>query len=385
MRVEAILRQLLKSCALQTHLARLTVVTAVVAALIKARRVSIGAIGRAISGRARPKHSIKRVDRLLGNRHLRLERSVFFAAIARKLLRNVEQPVIILDWTQVVGRHQGLVAAVPIGGRALVIYEEVHPVKKLGNAGVQERFLQRLRRVLPTGATPVLVTDAGFQGPFLRAVRAMGWDFVARIRGTTTALNSDGRKLTKDGFYRVATTKPQDLGWHRLFTSRKQVEARLIVVRARRRPGPRTKARSQDEATQRAKGRDPWLLATSLPVSHAITIVSVYARRMQIEETFRDAKNHRFGWSLRHTSIRSGTRLDALLLLIALAMFVVVQVGLAAELSGIHRAYQANTRALRVLSLFVLGVAIQARGELVPRTALSSALERLRAAAHLAG
>jgi hypothetical protein len=347
--------------------------------------VSIAAIGRALASKARPKHGIKRVDRLLSNSHLRSERSQFFAAIAARVLHKVERPIIILDWTQAVGDYHRLVAAVPGEGRALVVYEEVHPVRKLGNTRVQECFLSRLKAVLPDGAVPILVTDAGFQGPFFRAVLALGWDFVGRIRGTTTARDGAGTKFSKSDLYSRATTTPRDLGWFRLFAWREGVDARLVLVRGRRRPGRRKKARSQDAALQRSKGRDPWLLATSLSIAHAVTIVAIYARRMQIEETFRDAKNHRFGWSLRHTSIRSAARLEALLLLIALAMLVVVQVGMAAELVGLHRHYQANTRTKRVLSLFVLGVAIMARRESVPRIFHQRALEVLRAAAHVTG
>jgi hypothetical protein len=356
---------------------------AVVGALIRARRVSIAAIGRAVASRSRPKHGIKRVDRLLGNGHLRSERLRFFAAIAGRVLHKVEQPIIILDWTQVVGDHHRLVAAVPGEGRALIVYEEVHPVKKLGNMRVQERFLRRLKAVIPDGAVPILVTDAGFQGPFFRAVIELGWDFVGRIRGTTTARDRAGTKFSKSDLYRRATTTPRDLGWFRLFAWRESVDARLVLVRARRKPGRRKKARSQDEAIQRRKGRDPWLLATSLGIAHAVTIVSIYARRMQIEETFRDAKNHRFGWSLRHTSIRSADRMEVLLLLIALAMLVVVQIGMAAELAGLHRGYQANTSVRRVLSLFVLGVAVLARGEPVPRIFYQRASDALRVAAHV--
>ena len=44
-------------------------------------------------------------------------------------------------------------ASLPVGGRALTLYEEVHPQKKLANRDVQHRFLQRLAQRLPAEAS----------------------------------------------------------------------------------------------------------------------------------------------------------------------------------------------------------------------------------------
>jgi hypothetical protein len=103
---------------------------------------------------------------------------------------------------------------------------------------------------------------------------------------------------------------------------------------------------------------DPWLLATSLRDGDAAYIVSLYAKRMQIEETFRDAKSHRFGWSLGGVRLSSPNRMAALLVLAIIALVVVTLIGMGAERRGAHRAYQANTERRRVLSFFVLACAI---------------------------
>lgn len=384
MRVGHIVRKILRPCLDVVHAARFAALCTVVEAVIRARRASIAAMGRSLVGRAAPKHGIKRVDRLLSNGRLHLERAEYFKAIAAYLLRRVRRPLIIVDWTQAAGDLLALVAAVPIGGRAVPVYEEVHPLRKLGNARVQSRFLGSLQRILPQGATPIVVTDAGFHGPFFRAVLELGWDFVGRVRGTATAKSADGTKFTKKELYRRANPTPRDLGWFRLYASQRSVDARLVVVRSRRKPGRRRKPRSQDEAAIRRAARDPWLLATSLAKGDAMRIVSIYSRRMQIEEAFRDAKNHRFGWSFRHVTTNSPQRLDVLLLVVILGMLVASQVGRAMELSGRHRAYQANTATKRVLSFFVLGVAALQRGERLPRAALTIALRRMHLAINAA-
>jgi hypothetical protein len=84
---------------------------------------------------------------------------------------------------------------------------------------------------------------------------------------------------------------------------------------------------------------------------------------MQIEETFRDAKNHRFGWSLSDVRTACISRAATLLLLVSIAMLVVTLVGLAAESRGLHRRYRANTLKRRALSLFVLGCVIIRRSD----------------------
>jgi hypothetical protein len=91
-------------------------VAVVVEAIIQSGRLSLSAIGRATLGHARPKHNIKRVDRLLANAHLRGERWIFFEAIAAWLLSGVFRPLILVDWTKVADGFHALVAAVPRAG-----------------------------------------------------------------------------------------------------------------------------------------------------------------------------------------------------------------------------------------------------------------------------
>src|SRR4029078_3940745 len=92
-----------------------------------------------------------------------------------------------------------------------------------------------------------------------------------------------------------------------------------VLVRKRRKPGRYIPPpSSRDEREFRTSARDPWLLATALHL-YASALVALYATRMQIEESFRDAKNHRFGWSLGHVRTASIHRAHVLLLLGPLA------------------------------------------------------------------
>ncbi|WP_258000221.1 transposase, partial [Xanthomonas oryzae] len=50
---------------------------------------------------------------------------------------------------------------------------------------------QQLRALIPDDVRPILVTDAGFRTPWFRAVSAMGWDWVGRLRGRTQVKPQD--------------------------------------------------------------------------------------------------------------------------------------------------------------------------------------------------
>nr|WP_250636848.1 transposase [Pseudoalteromonas rubra] len=69
---------------------------------------------------------------------------------------------------------------------------------------------------------------------------------------------------------------------------------------------------------------EPWLLATNLPAElfKPKRVVSLYAKRMQIEESFRDLKSPQYGMGLRHSKSRCPNRLDILLLLSLLATII---------------------------------------------------------------
>lgn len=381
MRAMKILQQLVFRSLASIHAKRLAVVFWAVRVLLRGGRLSLTALGRSAAGRASPKHTIKRVDRLLGNSSLHDEIPTFFEAVAKVLIGGRLRPVVLVDWTAAGPGHAALVATVPVDGRSLPIYAEVHPEKKYNSPPVHKRFLRQLAEVLPPGCRPIVVTDAGFKREWFIDVFAHGWDFVGRIRGKVRALDPMNPKwIHVRTLFARATTKVKDLG--RWFLPRaKSCCLRLVIVRKRSKPS-RSEARGTS-GERRAKRRawEPWLLATSLDDVSAKKIVSIYAKRMQIEETFRDAKSHRFGWSFEDALSRSSKRLEVLLLLATLAMLSATLVGQAAESRKLHHRYQANTiRTRRVLSLFFLGNNLIRWGDdaNIPREELRASLEEIR-------
>jgi len=367
------------------HVKRRDAAFDVASALLRGGRLTLTALGRAMSGEVMPKHNIKKVDRLLGNKRLLQERELFFGAIAHVLLAGACRPVVLVDWTDLEGGKCALAAAVPSDGRALPIYVEVHPEKKLSDPTVESSFLDALKRVLPAVCTPVIVTDAGFRNPWLKAVAKLGWDYLGRVSANVLVTDNKGWKRAST-FYGGTTAKPKNLG-PRTVAKTNPIDTRLVIVKERAKGRRHSSAKSNPRASAanrkcQRRARDPWLLSTSLTKRATRKVVALYRTRMQIEEAFRDTKNHRFGWCFEDARSRSCARAGTLLLIASMAMLALTVIGRCAEKLGIHRGYQANTtRHKRVLSLFVLGKLIVERGALafLTRDAMRDALHGLRA------
>jgi hypothetical protein len=251
-----------------------------------------------------------------------------------------------------------------MAGRAMMIYEEVYPEQKKGKPKIERRFLQRLKEVLPEDCRPILVTDAGFRMPWFDDVRKLGWDFVGRLTSYTLV-----KPLAKgSAWFRAAELYARA---KRVATDYKEMQVRRsgprrcrVILAPKRRSKGRQRLTRRGRPSRRSthkgiekQARQPWVLVTSLAEQPATLVLHMYRLRMQIEETFRDIKSHRFGWSFADTRSSSCTRLQTMLLLAAFAALATMMVGCAVESAGMQRYYQANTvRKRRVLSLFFLGI-----------------------------
>jgi hypothetical protein len=334
------------------HAARVTAVVTVVEALVLGAKLTLTHLGRNLRSAAFAKHSIKRVDRLLGNAHLQRERPLVYRAVAHALLAATPRPVLLVDWADCGPGHQWLLlrAAVPLGGRAVPIYEEIHPLRRYNSPRTHRRFLAHLHAVLPATCAPILVTDAGFRGPWFREVERYGWAWIGRVRNQIKYRHERSDATTwasTKTLYAGATPTPRYLG--RGLLSRRQAYAceLYLVRRYRRGRGRPRKAHGQSSAARRCRQlhKDPWLLATSLPHSTGAArhVTRLYALRMKIEEGIRDTKDARWGFALRYARSRRAERMEVLLLLAALGTVACWLAGLGAEAHKWGRHFQANT------------------------------------------
>ena len=97
------------------------------------------------------------------------------------------------------------------------------------------------------------------------------------------------------------------------------------------------------------RAREPWLVVSSPGLHHlaADAIVSLYAQRMKIEQSFRDTKNARLGLGLEVARSRSGPRFEMLLLLAQLASYVQRLTGEQARHQQLELQYMATRRTSR--------------------------------------
>jgi Transposase DDE domain len=240
-----------------------------------------------------------------------------------------------------------------------------------------------LAAVIPSDCKPVIVTDAGFRTPWFDAVAALGWDFIGRIRDTTKVLTTHGW-ISSKRLHRLAAGQPRDFEWVWL-PRYKPRPYRLVLSSSPKIKGRKRRTRSgavghrTTDIKSSSAAREPWLLVTSLSCG-CRAVLRAYGLRMQIEQSFRDAKNHRHGWALHHARSKSRKRLAVLLLIASLAAVVVQLVGRAAAHRGLQRHFQANTIThRRVLSFFVLGRNVLRRGLSLPAFSLLRAIEEMAA------
>lgn len=368
MQAGQVLDRLLRKICPDMHKLRRTALFVNVMAALHGAVLTVTHLGRAISSGAKEKHCIKRADRLLSNRRLQRERLEVYTALAGQLIGSKQRPVLLVDWSDMdeCKRHFLLRASVPVEGRALTVYEEVHTLRTKEKPKTHQRFLQTLQKMLAPDCRPIVVSDAGFRTPWFKEVEALGWDWVGRIRNRhQVQLCGEVAWIPCKRLYDKATSTPRALGQARL-TETNPITCRLLLYKGKRKGRVHLNrlgqaSRSSHNRKHAQTQREPWLLGTSLPegFKHAEKVVKLYALRMKIEEAFRDVKSTRFGLSLELHLTYQVERLQILLLIATLALMVAWLMGKATELTGQHRHYQANTVRNRVvLSTIFVGLKV---------------------------
>ena len=359
MRADVIIRKRLEKGMRHVHAARRDALFRAVQSLLRGGRLWLSALGRSRPSATSDKHSIKAIDRLLGNRALQRELGSIYAAMASVLLKDCKSPVVLVDESEIRPGVYAVTASLAWHGRAIPIYHIVRGKAFATTRRCRRRFLKALRQALPERTQPILVTDAGFESPWFDEVQRMGWDYVGRVRHLTRFF--DGTHwCSAQQLHQRATHRERSLG-KLLFPRQRPKARRLVLSKGRTSKGRKRKnklgksGRTANDRRYQKGAREPWLLATSLS-ARPQRVVRLYALRAQIEQNYRDTKNHRWGWGLDQTRTRTLQRIEVLLLVASLAYLVQHSVGVAGERNQLHLRFQANTeRKRRVLSCFVLG------------------------------
>ncbi|HEY0198705.1 MAG TPA: IS4 family transposase [Rhodanobacter sp.] len=387
MRATEVLQKCLGDALNRMHAQRARTLLHAVEALTHGRRLTLMDLARSWPDAERIRAPLKALDRLLGNRHLHAEREHVYRRMMRWLVRS-PQPVIVIDWSDLKEDRSWhlLRAAIPVGGRTLPILDMVFPGGQQGSPKAEKLFLQRLAQLLPEDVRPILITDAGFRAPWFRAVEALGWQWLGRLRHRThvkpiDASDEPSQWVSCKAMYELATRAPRDFGL--MHTVRAEPLTARVVLHAKPPKGRKHRnrqgvpARNSNSRKNAQRESEPWLLVASPSLAlSARQLMTLYGRRMQIELSFRDLKSHRYGQGFEDSLTRRGERIEVLLLLSTMAAFASWLVGMACEACGID-AWLAPFRSKRRLySVMRLG-----REALVRRwscTRLSELIDQLR-------
>jgi hypothetical protein len=220
--------------------------------------------------------------------------------ILARLAARGQTIVLLIDQTQASERHQAVMVAVRLGGRALPLAWRVKETSGAIGFAEQREALQAAARLLPAGAQPVLLGDRFYGSPDLIAwCRSQGWDWRLRLKQDLLVFEEGGETTLADCFRR---------GDHRL---------RDIELTGKR-------VRTHVAMVHEAGHREPWIIALSQTPS--VHKALDYGLRWGIEALFSDFKSRGFG--LEDSQIRLSARLDRLILVMALALFWAVSTGM---------------------------------------------------------
>lgn len=308
---------------------------------------------------------IKRVDRALGNKNLLRECPMIYQTMVKMVLHGIKHPAIIVDWSPLTqdGGLQLIRASAVVRGRSMTLYEEVHRQCDSGSPEVHKRFLARLETMLPAGCDVVFISDAGFRSPWFQLLDSKGYAWVGRIRNRDMVRSQEDDQASWHGckeLYQSATGTARDLGAYTYVRSN-SVSCRLVLIK--KPPAGRHQktvqgkpAHSSHTVQQRKAQTEPWLLAVSPRLAHcsAKQIVKIYSARMQIEQTFRDTKNPRWGLGLSESQSHRAERWSILLMIGALLIFALWLIGLTAKKTGYQIQYGSKKKAATTLSIISL-------------------------------
>jgi hypothetical protein len=206
---------------------------------------------------------------------------------------------LILDQTKVSDRHQVLMLALRWGERALPLAWRVEATEGAIGFDTQKALLEAVVPWLPAPARVRLLGDRFYgTADLIGWCQERGWDYRLRLKGNLVVFDGSGKTTTgqcaKD---RVHYLEDVELTGRR--------------------------ARTHIGIIQDPGHAEPWIIAMSEKPGYLRTLE--YSTRWGIEPMFSDFKSRGFG--IEDTQLRYADRLDRLILVMALALYVAVSTG----------------------------------------------------------
>ncbi len=342
-------------CSVGLRLSQAKTLAILVAAALRVQRVSLANIGRAALGSA--KHQIKRCWRFITNH--RVETADAMRGILKRLLKKRKKALLVaLDWVDIRG-YQTLMASAVLKGRSVPLawascLRQTYDGHRSRNA-FEESLLLVLRSMIPESVKTIILADRGFGRTSLaKFCRNNRFSYLIRIQPKVRVkLQGFDGKLLDYPILKGSAKVLKDT----LYRSDGAVRQNIVIRWRKNLPAHR------DEC---------WFLMTDLNGS-AAELCALYARRMTIEQLFRDGKNKRNGWSLRDTQITTADRLDRLILILAIAYLLLCGLGLIARHH--HRPCAWNASSKDQCSLYLIGLIMLAKLKATPPQAFAAVVD----------
>jgi hypothetical protein len=224
----------------------------------------------------------------------RVDVANWYAPVAQEIIARLPagRIVLVVDTTKVGFYHRMLSIGVAFKKRSLPLAWSVRRGRK-GHTLADEQLalFKKVARMLPKQAEIWVVGDTEFQSVrLLRGLRRQNWHFVIRQQGKNAVrwAGQDWLKINRlplqsgqtcvVGWVRL--TKKHDAGWYWLLLHWERGE------------------------------EEPWYLVSDQPGKAAL--LSIYRRRMWVEETYGDLKGH--GFDLEATHLNDANRIARLVL-----------------------------------------------------------------------
>jgi hypothetical protein len=309
-------------------------ISELVAVLAQARHVHLAKLAEKLD-RAGDEESRKQwIRRQLDNDTM--DTLDIFKPLAQCVLqRLVGQAVyLILDPTDLDAERCTVMIMLAYRGRALPLIWMSFEIKPGAIGDTVKLLFAELSQWLPEGVKVYLLADREFHGVnMLELIEDQGWTPIVRGMGTTGVTLADDQHCPMSD---LAPAVGQMTFYDGVYLTAEQM-------------GPFSLSTSCAPA-QPGKKLDPWfIISTDLAGPQ---IIYAYEKRFWIEETFRDFKS--FGFHYDETGIQDPDRLDRLVLIIALACWWVMSVGIWLHRMGLRR--EVDRAKAPKLSLFQLGL-----------------------------
>lgn len=280
-----------------------------VGSAVRVGRGTLSALGRCLPGTTAAKHRIKRVWRFCDND--RVHAADVMPAVVRRLARKRKKPLLVaLDWTDL-GSFHTLMAAAVMRGRAVPLVWASYTDGQLTRSrnSLEEGLLRLLVSMLPPGVAVVLLADRGFgRTELANTCEELKLRYLIRIKPDVSVAHPSYTGVLRD--------YPVKKGMWRVLAGAEYRADRAAVLNV--------VIRWEKGLPERRD--EPWFLMTNLG-GNAVRLTHLYARRMAVEELFRDGKDGRYGLGLGQTQVTTAARLDRLILILALAIILWIGLG----------------------------------------------------------